>query len=207
MRIGIDIDDVLADTLPAFVRYNNELHQGCWEPEHFHTAHWEEVLGLSSEAMADRLELFFGSHYFKTVGPAPHAQRIVGELASDHELHIISARWDLIVPFTEEWLSEHFPARFSQIHFAQNHYTPRASPGRARPTKDELLERHRVDILIEDSLEYAVRCVERGFDVILFDRPWNARANDPRFRRVIGWPAVPEIVQTVIDGAKGRKRS
>jgi 5'(3')-deoxyribonucleotidase len=205
MRIGIDIDDVLAETLPAFVHYNNECHHGEWRLDHFHTAHWEEVLGLSSDAMADRLELFFDSNHFKGVGPAPHAQEVVGELATSHELHIISARWDLLVPFTERWLEVHFPGLFTEIHFARNHYTPRASPGRTRPTKDELLEIHQVELLIEDSLEYAERCVERGFDVILFDRPWNARKKDP-LQRVGGWLEVPDVIKTVLSRAKGEHK-
>ncbi len=195
MRIGVDIDDVLADTLPAFVRFNNEHHGGSWTTEHFHTAHWEEVLGLSSEQMGDRLESFFDSSHFRAVGPAQHAQGVLNKLRTTHELHIVSARWDRIVDYTTAWLDEHFPAFFSGIHFAANHYTTRASTRGMRRTKAELLAHHGVEVIIEDSLEYAERCRAAGFGVILFDRPWNRRAESADYHRVADWLAVPPVIE------------
>lgn len=197
MRIGIDIDDVLADTLPAFVRFNNEQFGGSWSLDHFHTAHWEDVLGLTSEQMADRLEVFFDSPSFRSVGPAAEAQSALRELKGPHELHIVSARWDRIVDFTERWLDEHFPGFFNGIHFAANHYTSRANPLGNRRTKDQLLAQHELEVLIEDSLEYAERCLANGFRVILFDRPWNRRGNDPRYHRVQGWREIPATIASL----------
>lgn len=197
MRIGIDIDDVLADTLPAFVRFNNERFGGRWELEHFHTAHWEDVLRLTSEEMADRLEIFFDSPLFRSVNPATEAISTLASLRADHELHIVSARWDRIVDFTEVWLDHHFPGFFRGVHFAANHYTPRADPRGGRRTKDQLLADHGLDVLIEDSLEYADRCLQNGFRVVLFDRPWNRSGTDPRYHRVRGWGEVPTIIERI----------
>lgn len=205
MRIGIDIDDVLADTLPAFVRYNNHNHGGRWAIEDFHTAVWESVLGLTSDQMADRLESFFDSEEFRSVGPADGSSLIIPTLARAHELHIVSARWDRIVPFTERWLGEHFHGVFTGIHFAANHYTTRAAPRGDRRTKDEILAHNKLEVLIEDSLEYAERCLSNGFEVILFDRPWNRRATDLRFRRVTGWSEVPAMIENLAhESSRGR---
>lgn len=197
MRIGIDIDDVLADTLPAFVTYNNRYHGGAWTPDHFDSARWEDILGLTSNELSDRLEHFFSTPEFHAVQPAPGSTSVLRNLAEQHELHIVSARWDVIVEPTKRWLDDHFNGLFTGVHFAANHYTERAAVRSPRLTKDGVLAREGIDLLIEDSLEYAVRCLVAGYAVVLFDRPWNRHGADDRFHRVANWGEVAGMIARI----------
>jgi uncharacterized HAD superfamily protein len=205
MKIGIDIDDVLAETLPAFIGYNNRHHGGAWSLDHFHSARWEEVLGVTSDQLSDRLEHFFSTPEFHGVEPSAGAARALRALGRSHELHIVSARWDVIVEPTKRWLDDHFAGLFTGVHFAANHYTSRAAAWAPRLPKDGILAREGIDILIEDSLEYGDRCLAAGYGVILFDRPWNRQAADPRYHRVKAWSEVVSTVTTLAQHNGGER--
>jgi len=207
MKIGIDIDDVLADTLPAFIDYNNRHHGGARSLEHFHSARWEDVLGVTTDQLGDRLEHFFSTPDFHAIQPTAGANEALRILGKTYELHIVSARWDVIVEPTKLWLATHFGGLFTGVHFAANHYTNRAAARAPRLSKDGVLAREGIDVLIEDSLEYAERCLAAGHGVILFDQPWNRRANDTRYYRVKAWSEVVPTVTALAQRRRGGERA
>ncbi len=192
MRIGIDIDEVLVDFLTPFLEYHNARYGTAYQWDDFHSFGMHHVMDETPQKIAERIEAFLRTDKFKNLQPVPGAVEAVNTLAKNHELIIVSSRNDSVHEDTRRWLDEHFPAKIAEVHFSDHPYASRDSVH----TKVGLCKLVRLDLLIEDALEYALPSAEAGIRVLLFDTPWNRRPDLPaNVTRVYSWEGIVDVIK------------
>jgi len=187
MKIGIDLDEVLAEFVSAFLQFHNEKYGTKLNKNHFHVYEFEKVLGGTEEDAADKAYEFFGTHHFKNIQPSEGAKKATEKLAkAGHELFVITSRQSEVVEDTKNWLEANFPQTFKEVYFTANKY------GRTKSDiqKIDVCKKIGVSLLIEDGLEFALSCAAEGINVLLLDRPWNQGELPKNIKRVSSWDEI-----------------
>lgn len=167
-RIGIDMDEVMADTLGHYLeRYNSELGRNLTR-EALYGKRVMEV--LPPEDIPHIRQYFQTADFFAQIGVMPGAQEVVKDLTDKYEVFITTAAMEVPVSFTPKfhWLQEHFPFLPSS-HFVF--------------CGDKSIIY--ADYLIDDSVKHFERFRGEG---ILFTAPHNV--HETRYRRVNSWEDV-----------------
>lgn len=162
MTIGVDFDEVLADTWSAVIGFHNERYQTSWQRKEIKTSRFWGVLGPPKEESYKKLEEFCRTKYFKNIKPVIDSQEGIDYLISrGYKLIIITTRPIHLSKETENWLKRYFPNKFTGTFYSSEN------------TKSSICLRERVKFLIEDDLENAKECQPSGIKVFLLDSPWN----------------------------------
>ncbi|MBI3033260.1 hypothetical protein HYY69_07325 [Candidatus Woesearchaeota archaeon] len=192
MRIGVDLDNVLADHMSALIAYYNRIYSNSLNRDGFKSLKFWETWGGTREQAIDLVHDFYASPEFEAMLPVDGAQEGINLLKSDHRLEIITARPSDLIPITSQWLNKYFPETFAGAYFA-NHY---ARNGWHSSSKRELCGLFDIDLLVEDSLEHAIECVDQIRPVVLLDNPWNQTPSLPTgIYRVGSWKEVVAVIR------------
>lgn len=109
LRIAIDMDETIADSLTEHIRrYNAEFAERITADD-LYGKHLEEFVSSDRSDAVTRMirdELFFDC-----LGVIDEAQQVVAELAREHEVFIVSAAMEIPESFSAKhrWLRRHFP--------------------------------------------------------------------------------------------------
>ena len=201
MLIGVDIDEVLADTLPAFLAFHNRVFSSTWQLEHFTTTAWNRVMGLPNEVMVERVGAFFDSEHFHRLPTVPGATEAIAALTEEHELVIVSSRWGRAAAATEAWLHHNFRGHFAAVHFSANHHSVELTAGKL--SKAGICRKLGAELMIEDAPVYARECQAAGVQPLILTRPWNILDVVPGALRAGSWP---EVLEVIAGHARGRPR-
>jgi uncharacterized HAD superfamily protein len=187
--IAIDIDEVLLPHFQDLISYYNRVYGTRLTLSDNHpqdVTNW----GTDSRSVAiKRVHKFFDTEEFKNSKPFAEAKEAVKKLSEDYNLIIITARDTIIEETTRNWLNEHFPDLFKEIHFAGT-YT---LDGTVKSKADIGLSAN-ADWLIDDSYEHILQASKAGIKGILFgDYPWNNKQALPASSvRLNSWQKVLE---------------
>lgn len=182
MRIGIDIDDVIADSLPAYLAAFNRRF-GLEIP--ISEAGWE-VFRRYPDISMDEVRAFFAELYqadFLGSRPlVPGARQGVEWLhRAGHGLFIITGRLRSDRDITQRWMqTQGLASYFHQIADRDGLEAPLH--------KRRAAEQLRLDVLLEDEYAVALAAAEVPVQVLLFDRPWNQGPVPSHVFRVRSWP-------------------
>lgn len=149
MRIGIDLDGVLAEFVTPFLDFENQRYSSTFTTNDVHNYDLSKVLGITPQKLIQELSDFYSTSSFQKLLPIAGGQIATTELAKDHQLHVITSRPSEIHCATEEWLDREYPTRFHSVHFSLD-YLAAARSGR----KDDLCRDLGIDVMIDDSIEY-----------------------------------------------------
>ncbi|MBI2667033.1 hypothetical protein HYX13_05460 [Candidatus Woesearchaeota archaeon] len=193
MNIGVDVDEVLADFVPALIAFHNTAYQTSFTREQFSSYRFWEVWGGTREQAIEKVYLFYQTSYFQQIVPVKGSQRELEKLKSfgpENSFYIITSRQKDISEATNSWVKQHFPNIFSEIFFT-NHYS---RSGKVK-TKKEICEILEIDLLVEDSLDYALECSAPSRRILLLDCPWNQKnPMPPEIQRVFSWSEIAEEI-------------
>ncbi|MFH1682370.1 MAG: hypothetical protein ABIA37_01100 [Candidatus Woesearchaeota archaeon] len=189
MKIGIDIDEVLADFVNPFLDYYNWGYETSFCREQIISYNFWEVLPTAKEETYHLVRDFHNTDSFKNLPLIDGSQEAVSRLEQDHNLFVITSRsYSLVGKATEDWLEQHFPQKFSQVYFTGSW------SDQPDKSKHQLCSELGLDLMIEDNLDYAKKC-SQVTQVYLMDCPWNQGNHLPeRIIRVKNWP---EIMQSI----------
>ncbi len=194
MNIGIDLDDVLANTLPSLVDYHNKTHKTSLTKDDYHSFRLWEVWGCTEEEAIKKVYDFFKTPYFKKIKPLPDSQKAINLLKEKNELYIITSRSKMISKETKIWIEKYFPGAFKEIFF-----TDTWDKSCLNKDKDEVCNLLKVDIFIDDSLENALACFNEKRKVFLFESPSNKNKKVKKeIYRVKSWEEILEILNSAI---------
>ena len=182
MRIGIDFDGVLADTMPAMVSYAAQ-HLGitlseaeCMRPE-----------GPIRLGEAGYVALVRNTHetaYALTFAATDGAFEALQRLSETHEVFVVTNRAGAALARAEEWLT----AR-SMRSMLSDLVSASAGTG-----KVEAARRLGLDVLLDDWPENLVG-LDAATRPVLWSASYNLDAPLPsRVRRVHGWSAFAEAI-------------
>ncbi|MBU6422967.1 MAG: hypothetical protein KGQ88_02900 [Chloroflexi bacterium] len=199
MRLGVDLDDVVAECALPYLRKFAEEFGVELPPE----PGWQTLDAITEVSDADKVRFrqrtydgtFFGELEMYTDAPA-----VLERLASaGHEIYFVTARAERRRVITETWLRDkgifdHAKA----VHLRpQGDFSPTRTFGRYDPSgsaryKVGLAEELELQAFCEDDRLISRELAQRGIRVFLFDHPWNRDVEGPRIERVSGWSELGE---------------
>lgn len=184
MKIGIDIDEVLAKFIVAFTDYHNKKYNTSFQESDFSSYKLEKVIGGTTEEKIQKIKDFYQTEEFKNLELVPGSKEKIQELKKNNELFIITSRHKESYEVTKDWINRHFPDTFSGIYFA-DYYSDDAI------TKNHICEELGIEVFIDDCLTYASECGDKDTKVFLYDFFWNQSDSLPeRVTRVKSWDEI-----------------
>jgi uncharacterized HAD superfamily protein len=197
LRIGIDVDDVLAESLPGYLeafrqRFGHEvkIEEAAWEifrryPEISATQMW----GFFSELEA--------SDFLGTRPLYPEAVEAVRTLsASGHRLFVVTGRLSQHREHTRRLLER---AGLLGVFEELVHRDGEPAP----EYKTRMVRELRLDLLIEDELHVALAAAAVPIPILLFDRPWNQGELPVGIARVTDWSQVLHLIAAQASSRSG----
>jgi uncharacterized HAD superfamily protein len=194
-HIVIDIDEVLADTMASLNAFHNRVYGTNYTSEDYASYRFWELWGCTEEECFTRITAFLDSPEWQNIQPFPGAQAAIQSLQGYAKLTALTSRRAHLQERTQAWLDQHFgPGAFDQLLFSKNSYHPLNAH---LQTKGKIAIELNADVVIEDSLEYALEIAAQNIPVILIDHPWNQRADLPmNITRVRDWSEIVAILRT-----------
>jgi len=182
MKIGIDIDEVIAEQLDELIKFYHMKTGKLVEKDKFHTYYWPDVWKISIEEAIAIDHEFKKSEFFDNIKPAEKAVEVIKQLIKNNEIFIITSRPLIFKERTENWLKRHLgDLNFELIHSENLHKNIKMS------TKAKICKEFGIKIILEDDIRYALDCAESGVKVVLFDKPWNQNVKHKNIIRVKNW--------------------
>jgi len=201
MNIGVDMDEVLAELLQAYLQYHNHHYDTKIQKKDMFSYSFQEVFGGTHQENKQKILDFFKSDFFHKIKPVSGSLKAVSKLAEEHQLCIITARPHIIRAQTEQWLNQHFPDCFHSINLTNQWHGEGA-----KQLKSEVGVKNKIDIMIDDSLKHVQDCASQGIYTLLadFQYPWNQVEKLPmNSKRVHSWR---EIVTEINNYGKNNGR-
>ncbi|MEK6823690.1 MAG: hypothetical protein AABY06_01525 [Nanoarchaeota archaeon] len=190
MKIGIDIDEVLADLMNPLINFHNDNYNTKLHRDHFKTYNLWDIWGGTEEEANQKLQDFFHSRYFMEVKPIENSQKNISILSRKYDLVIITSRPDYIKEKTVSWLNQNFSNNFAKYYFTCEW------PKNGMTRKEQICSERGINLIIEDSLEKSLACSKKGINVLLFDCPWNKYNFLPEnITRVKNWNEILERIK------------
>lgn len=190
MKIAIDLDEILADFMSALILFHNDVYNTKLKKSDFFSYKFWEVWGGTEKEAIQKIYDFHKTSYFHDIKPITGSVDAVNELKKGNDLFVITSRQDDVTRETKQWIKEYFDGIFSQIQFA-NHYSQNGTPRK----KSDFCNDLKIDVLIEDSPDYARECFKAGRKIILFKYPWNVNTKIEGIYLVNNWG---EALKTIL---------
>lgn len=191
MHIGVDIDSVLADIVRPLLLYHNKKYHTKTKYNELVTHGLSSYWNCSEEQTTKRIIDFYHSEHFDNLKPIYGSKGAVKKLKNNHILSAVTARPTIIEDKSLKWLNNHYPNSFKAVYHTNimlDYYNPKNK-------KSDFIKKYNIDILIDDNLNFASECADRGIPVLLFNSPWNQTKELPKnIRRVNSWKHITEIL-------------
>ena len=168
MKIWVDLDEVLAKFLDAFLAYHNDTYGTDYKFEDAFDYDFWKVRGGTREEIIEKVYDFHKTAYFEDIKPVEWALPVLQRLKQDHTLYLITSRQDSIQEQSKARIHKHFPDIFTDFFFV-NHFSTEG----VQRKKSDVCNEVGIDVMIDDSLVYAEDCLAPGREVLLYKRPWN----------------------------------
>jgi uncharacterized HAD superfamily protein len=181
MRIAVDLDGVLADTMVTFCQILNEHRSTPLAVESFVRWRAWEIAGITKDEFFRTLDEAWFS--WEAIPPTEEDLAAkVERLTEFGKVDIVTGRSPATVPYANSWLRKH------QIPFDSFVRTRNSTSGKLDLN---------YDMYIDDSAELMALLASRLHGSgILYLRPWNRNAAEmPRIFRVERWNQIPSVVE------------
>ncbi len=170
-RIAVDMDDVLADTMTAYLELYNQEHNETISKTDLHgKAIWDVIPSDRFQKVAGYLRT---AHFFDDLPVMQDSQEVLRRLSGHYEVFIATAAMEFPNSFSSKyrWLQQHFPF---------------ISPLNVVYCGDKSILN--ADYLVDDTPRHFLRFAGEG---ILFSSPHNLLVNS--YRRVNNWREVESL--------------
>lgn len=176
--IAVDIDDVLAASAEAFVKFSNERWGTHLEVDDYHED-WAQMWQVDRAEELERAKVVYHSGMIKGFRPHhPSAGTVLRELTKRFRLIIVTSRASALRDGTVEWIEKHYPGLFEEVHmtgFYDTFMDEEFKDDRMhKRTKGEMLSQLGADYLIDDQPKHCLAAAELEIEAVLFgDYRWN----------------------------------
>lgn len=181
MRIGVDIDGVLADSLPLWI---NELNRFFNKNKRLEEIHLYDIC-QTYEITTGELHNFLarkGKYLMSKPLPVIGASHYLSRIKQYHDIYIVTARDELYRRETRGWLKKH-GLPYDELLLLGSH-----------EKKEACLEK-KLNLLVEDTLEIGIKVSAAGVPVFLMDAPYNQGALPGLVYRKRSWD---EIYRSIV---------
>ena len=202
MKIGIDLDDVMAICAVPYLRRFAERYKVELPDEReigWHLLRDMDPYVSPEERDRFRIRLYDGT-FFSELEVYEDCPAVLERLvAGGHELYFVTARAERRRYITETWLREKGLIDYAKaVHLKPTgEFNPDYPRGRydasgSAEYKARLANELTLDAFCEDDVVIAKRLAAEGVRVFLFDQPWNRDVAGERIVRVSGWSDLAE---------------
>lgn len=196
--IGIDIDNVIADSYPLFLAKFNEIFKTKIKYEEiFDFYYLEKHTGVKEPEVKKFIKKYICHEEFQmNIPPEKGAiETIKRWIGRGHGIHYITSRPKVVRRVTEDWLKKH--GFFSKeatldIFDSDSHYNKHRQE--IIYYKKNQAKNRGVNLFIEDSKEIAESL---QIPVFLFDRPWNKGKLTRNIKRVKNWAEIDVMLNSL----------
>ena len=187
MKIGIDIDDVVAEFIEKYL----EFYKKNYGPKIFYKDFVDyriwKMTNLSKEEAYQSVYNFYNSSLFDEIKLLEGVQDSVKTLSKNHEIIFITSRPNLLRGKTNIFLKNHFP----EINFKTLFSGEWSHHNQEAKSKGKICLDNQISFMIEDNHTYAEDCAEKGIKVFLLDKPWNQEVSEhENITRVKDWKEI-----------------
>ncbi len=176
MIIGVDIDNVIADTEKELRRLIREKKGLSLSREDITSYNLDGVRGLSQVDLAGIYDEFKDGGIFLGLEVIEGARETLERLSLRHRVVLVTSRPRTVEDKTRSWLArERIP--FHELHFATE------SKVNGIP----------YELFLEDQDNFARELADDGTYVLLFDAPWNRHVEHENISRVYSWSDVQKF--------------
>jgi len=197
MRIGVDLDDVIAVcAVPYLKRFAQEYKVDLPDEKEIG---WHLLREMDQRVSADerdrfRIKLYDGT-FFSELDIYEDCPTVLEKLVQrGQEIYFITARAERRRMVTETWLREkRILDHAKAVHLKPvGDFRPDYPRGRydaqgSAQYKVRLAQELGIDVFCEDDTLIAKALADAGIRVLLFDHPWNRDVRHERITRVSGW--------------------
>lgn len=191
-KVGVDNDECLAEFVYGFLCFHNQIYGTSFYVMDVSSYNLWEILDCDKQESIRRVHEFYGSCFFPNLPVTLGSREVSRRLSIDNDLFVITSRPEIIKEATLRWLSYHFPDIFKEVIFT-NEWN--LNGNRKNKTKGEICLEREISYLIEDNLDYARECSEKGVRVFLLDKPWNRSDVNGNVTRVQSWYEILEKIE------------
>lgn len=188
MRIGVDVDDVLAVSLPAYIAAMEQRFGVTIPPADMG---WEAFRRFPQIRLPD-LKAFFqeleAADFLGTRPLLPEARTAIETLRGrGHALYIVTGRTQWQAEATDRLLRRQgLDGAFQGIFHKEGRVT--------RDFKRAKAKELALDVFMEDELLTALAVAELDLTVVLFDKPWNQAPLPGNVLRATSWREALHLV-------------
>ena len=197
MKIGIDLDDVMAIcAVPYLRRFAEQYHVELPDEREigWHLLRDMDPYVAAEERDRFRIKLYDGTFFSELEVYSDCPAVLERMVAAGHELYFVTARAERRRYITETWLREKGLFDYAKaVHLKPTgEFNPEYPRGRYDPSgsaeyKARLAKELALDAFCEDDVVISQKLAEAGVQVFLFDQPWNRDVLGERITRVAGW--------------------
>lgn len=190
MVIGIDIDDTIADATERHDYYAKEFTEKILNREFkiHETDSLDPMWARRVYNWSDEEDKRFWDLYVEkdlaSVTPKKNAVEIINELYKNHEIIIISARWDresgIIKKITENWLKEN-NIKYHKLYMGYK-------------DKRKIVEDNNINLFIDDSIRTCNEVQSMGVKTLIMTTRLNKNADIGKLIRVNNWDEIYNII-------------
>lgn len=182
MRIGVDIDGVLADSLPLWVTELNNYFKQNKSLQEMQLQYVCRTYGITGEEFHGFL-LDRGKFLMTSPAPLAGASYYLNQIKEEHDIFIVSARDEKFGRETRDWLYKN-SLPYDEILLLGSH------------DKREACLTNGLNVLIEDTLKISVEVSAVGVPVLLMDAPYNQGTLPGLVYRTHSWQ---DVYRTIVD--------
>ena len=179
LKIGLDVDGVLADVIHTWLDYNNRMRKPISKEEISEWDFWKKYQ-IDKYDFYKELSLCWQTWY-KIPSTEENLSTTTSVLSRIGEVDIVTAREESTHTYVKSWLS-------SQKITYKNYV------GVVKGLEKAKLN---YDIFIDDSPINAKSMLDAGKSVILYTQPWNLSFNDSRAKRIFQLKDVIHIIKAL----------
>jgi uncharacterized HAD superfamily protein len=197
MRIGVDLDDVIAIcAVPYLRRFAQEYKVELPDEKELG---WHLLRDMDTHVSPEerdrfRMKLYDGT-FFSDLDIYKDCPMVLERLVQKgHEIFFITARAERRRTITETWLREKRILDYAKaVHlkpygeFRPDHPRGRYDAHGSAQYKSRLAQELGLDVFCEDDVIISQILADDGLRVLLFDHPWNREVAHERITRVGGW--------------------
>ena len=204
MRIGVDLDDVIAVcAVPYLKRFAQEYKVELPDEKEIGWHLLREMDAHVSPEERDRIRLkLYDGTFFSTLEIYKECPAVLERLVQQgHEIFFITARAERRRMVTETWLREKRILDYAKaVHLKpMGDFRPDYPRGRydaesSAKYKARLAQELELDVFCEDDVHISKTLADAGVRVMLFDHPWNRDLEHERITRVSGWTEVASLL-------------
>ena len=187
LKIGIDIDGVIADYVKKFLEFYNKKTRSNFTSKDWVTYNFWDFIPMTKEEGKVLMDEFYSLEDFDEIPLIEGSKEAIDRLAKQNQIYIITARplrWN---EKTNNFFKRHFPGKQIELIHSRDKEDNTIY-------KREICESHGIRILVEDHGSIALQCAERGVLVFLLNLPYNKGVSHEKIVRVNNWNEIVEKI-------------